>query len=72
MSSGLAFAHACGRNNGRGNKERRREMDEQEQRKGELKIKRVYEPAEESDGARILVDRLWPRGTSKEKAQLTA
>ncbi len=31
-------------------------------------IKRVYEPAEDGDGTRILVDRLWPRGLSKEKA----
>ncbi len=36
-----------------------------------IEIKRAYEPAtSESDGARILVDRLWPRGISKEKAQL--
>lgn len=34
----------------------------------ELKIKRVYLPAEEGDGCRILIDRLWPRGVSKEKA----
>ena len=33
-------------------------------------IKRVYEPAESSDGFRVLVDRLWPRGVSKEKADL--
>jgi uncharacterized protein YeaO (DUF488 family) len=33
-----------------------------------IRIKRVYEPPEESDGMRILVDRLWPRGLSKEKA----
>jgi uncharacterized protein YeaO (DUF488 family) len=33
-------------------------------------IKRVYEPAEASDGYRVLVDRLWPRGVSKEKAEL--
>jgi len=32
-----------------------------------IKIKRVYEKAEESDGIRILVDRLWPRGIKKEK-----
>jgi uncharacterized protein YeaO (DUF488 family) len=31
-------------------------------------IKRVYEPADESDGYRVLVDRLWPRGVTKEKA----
>jgi uncharacterized protein YeaO (DUF488 family) len=33
-----------------------------------LKIKRVYEKASEQDGQRILVDRLWPRGLTKEKA----
>ncbi len=33
-------------------------------------IKRVYEAAKESDGRRILVDRLWPRGISKEKAKI--
>ena len=31
-------------------------------------IKRVYEPASRSDGARVLVDRLWPRGLTKAKA----
>lgn len=35
-------------------------------------MKRVYEPCDESDGFRILVDRLWPRGISKEAAKLTA
>lgn len=30
-----------------------------------VQIKRVYEPAEPSDGMRILVDRLWPRGIKK-------
>jgi uncharacterized protein YeaO (DUF488 family) len=35
-----------------------------------LRLKRVYEPAERSDGRRILVDRLWPRGLSKERAAL--
>ena len=33
-----------------------------------LHIKRVYEPAETTDGQRILVDRIWPRGLTKEKA----
>lgn len=36
-----------------------------------VKVKRVYEPAEQADGARVLVDRLWPRGISKERAELT-
>lgn len=33
-----------------------------------LRLKRVYEPPEEDDGDRVLVDRLWPRGLTKEKA----
>lgn len=37
---------------------------------GNLLIKRIYEPAEKTDGVRILVDRLWPRGITKERAQL--
>lgn len=35
-----------------------------------LHLKRAYEPATPGDGVRILVDRLWPRGVSKEKAAL--
>jgi uncharacterized protein YeaO (DUF488 family) len=35
-----------------------------------LRLKRAYEPAEPGDGVRILVDRLWPRGVSKEEASL--
>jgi uncharacterized protein YeaO (DUF488 family) len=31
-------------------------------------VKRVYEPASPSDGVRVLVDRLWPRGLTKEEA----
>ena len=34
-----------------------------------IRIKRVYAPPEESDGVRILVDRLWPRGVSKAAAR---
>ncbi|RXZ46417.1 DUF488 family protein [Agromyces fucosus] len=33
-------------------------------------IKRVYDQAEASDGYRVLVDRLWPRGVSKARAEL--
>ncbi len=33
-------------------------------------IKRIYEDPEPEDGTRILVDRLWPRGISKERAAL--
>ncbi|MEU9501453.1 DUF488 family protein [Streptomyces sp. NPDC048196] len=36
-----------------------------------IRVRRVYEPAEKADGARVLVDRLWPRGLSKEDARLT-
>lgn len=35
-----------------------------------LRVKRIYLPKESSDGIRILVDRLWPRGVSKERASL--
>lgn len=35
-----------------------------------IQMKRVYEEAAEKDGRRVLVDRVWPRGVSKEKAQL--
>lgn len=35
-----------------------------------MKIKRIYEKPEKSDGYRILVDRIWPRGISKESAAL--
>jgi uncharacterized protein YeaO (DUF488 family) len=35
-----------------------------------LRIKRVYEPPQPEDGARILVDRLWPRGLSRERARV--
>ena len=34
------------------------------------KLKRVYDPPAEDDGKRILVDRLWPRGLTKEKARV--
>lgn len=33
-------------------------------------LKRAYEPAARNDGHRVLVERLWPRGLSKERAQL--
>ena len=35
-----------------------------------IKIKRVYDAPAKDDGYRILVDRLWPRGVSKEKAKV--
>jgi uncharacterized protein YeaO (DUF488 family) len=34
------------------------------------RVRRVYDPPEPDDGARVLVDRLWPRGLSKEEAEL--
>lgn len=39
-------------------------------RLGVLRLKRAYEPAARLDGYRILVDRLWPRGLSKQKAAI--
>jgi len=35
-----------------------------------LRIKRVYEPPDAADGFRVLVDRLWPRGLSRERAKI--
>jgi len=35
-----------------------------------IKLKRAYEPAAQDDGLRILVERLWPRGVSKQKARI--
>lgn len=37
-----------------------------------IQVKRIYDPPTESDGARLLVERLWPRGLKKEKARLDA
>jgi uncharacterized protein YeaO (DUF488 family) len=36
----------------------------------DIRLKRAYDPASPSDGHRVLVDRLWPRGISKERAEL--
>lgn len=36
----------------------------------DVKIKRIYEPAAESDGFRVLIDRLWPRGVAKATAHI--
>lgn len=36
----------------------------------QAQIKRVYEEPSEDDGKRILIDRLWPRGLTKEKAKI--
>jgi uncharacterized protein YeaO (DUF488 family) len=35
-----------------------------------IRTKRIYEPAARTDGRRILIDRLWPRGVSKEAARI--
>jgi uncharacterized protein YeaO (DUF488 family) len=35
-----------------------------------LRVKRIYEPSTRADGFRVLVDRLWPRGVSKQRAAL--
>ncbi len=35
-----------------------------------LELKRAYEPAAPGDGRRVLVDRLWPRGVSKDEAHI--
>lgn len=35
-----------------------------------IRTKRVYDPPSPSDGQRVLVDRLWPRGLTKEKARI--
>ncbi len=35
-----------------------------------IRIRRVYDQPEPADGARVLVDRIWPRGISKDAAQL--
>lgn len=37
---------------------------------GHLRLKRVYDPPDAADGKRILVDRLWPRGMTRERAAL--
>jgi len=35
-----------------------------------IRLKRIYDKPENSDGCRVLVDRVWPRGVSKEEAKL--
>jgi uncharacterized protein YeaO (DUF488 family) len=36
----------------------------------DIRLKRAYEPASPSDGYRVLIDRLWPRGLAKKRAKL--
>ncbi len=50
------------------NKKLRTLLFKKHQIKMTVKIKRVYEKPDKEDGVRILVDRLWPRGLTKEKA----
>lgn len=38
--------------------------------KGSIAVKRIYEPPSDKDGQRVLVDRIWPRGVSREAAVL--
>ena len=38
--------------------------------KGDIQLKRAYDEAADNDGRRVLVDGMWPRGVSKEKAAL--
>jgi uncharacterized protein YeaO (DUF488 family) len=36
----------------------------------DVRLKRAYDPPEPTDGYRVLIDRLWPRGVSRERAKL--
>jgi uncharacterized protein YeaO (DUF488 family) len=36
----------------------------------DIRLKRAYDPPDSSDGYRLLIDRLWPRGISRERAAL--
>jgi uncharacterized protein YeaO (DUF488 family) len=36
----------------------------------DVRLKRAYEPAAATDGSRVLIDRIWPRGVSREEAHL--
>ena len=36
----------------------------------DVRLKRAYEPAAPADGHRVLIDRLWPRGVSRQRAKL--
>lgn len=41
-------------------------------RSATVQIRRIYDAPDASEGQRVLIDRLWPRGISKERADLTA
>ncbi len=45
---------------------------DQRDRRLAVRVKRIYEPPEPADGYRLLVDRLWPRGVSRESTSLDA
>jgi uncharacterized protein YeaO (DUF488 family) len=47
-------------------------MSPEPQRALDVRLKRAYEPATPDDGYRVLIDRLWPRGLSRERAALDA
>ena len=36
-----------------------------------IRTKRIYDPATRKDGCRVLVDRIWPRGVSRQRAQIS-
>jgi uncharacterized protein YeaO (DUF488 family) len=48
------------------------ETEQPSGRAPDVRIKRIYEPRTRADGFRVLVDRLWPRGFTKERAALDA
>jgi uncharacterized protein YeaO (DUF488 family) len=48
----------------------RAQADSRPRQVSRIKLKRVYAAAAADDGARILVDRLWPRGIAREKARI--
>ncbi|MDQ6798739.1 MAG: DUF488 family protein [Actinomycetota bacterium] len=39
-------------------------------KKSQVQVRRVYDPPEPDDGSRVLVDRIWPRGMTKARAEL--
>src|SRR5699024_12271423 len=45
-------------------------MSEKKSTARHVTVRRIYDEAQKSDGTRILVDRVWPRGVSKDKAEL--
>jgi uncharacterized protein YeaO (DUF488 family) len=45
-------------------------MPRMEHAGGSFRIKRIYDDPADDDGCRVLVDRLWPRGVTKERARL--